>query len=224
MVQRLSHCARRATFLAIRYDKDLAASTSCGALGDIVLTPKFSYTSLAMVALLQAVSCHQALAGEVQMRTAQADINHEVLVNATPKVVWKAIHEERNFDPGIEYSKEISNEGNSSVIEQKFVRIPLLGSVVATTKQTEIPYSRIDYQLVNSDRFKKLEGSWTLQPINGGRATKLGLASKLDIGIPFSQIFTRNASNKKVIERVAAVKRMAEADQARLASGGKSDY
>lgn len=58
-----------------------------------------------MVALLQAVPCHQALAGEVQMRTAQAGINHEVLVNASPKVVWKAIHEERNFDPGIEYSK-----------------------------------------------------------------------------------------------------------------------
>lgn len=158
------------------------------------------------------------------MRTAQAGINHEVLVNASPKVVWKAIHEERNFDPGIEYSKEISNDGNSSVIEQKFVRIPLLGSVVATTKQTEILYSRIDYQLVNPIASRNWRAVGLCNPLTAAKRRKLGLSSKLDIGIPFSQIFTRNASNKKVIEPVAAVKRMAEADQARLASGGKSDY
>ena len=197
-----------------------------GAEGDSKLTAKtFSYTALALMATLSSVSSmNSALAGEAQMRTAQADVGNEVLVKATPKVVWKAIHEERNFDPGIEYSKEISNDGNATLIEQKFVRIPLLGSVVATTKQIETPYSRIDYTLVKSDRFKKLEGSWTLQAVDGGRATKLRLASQLDIGIPFSQIFTRNASNKKVVDRVAAVKRMAEADQARLAATGKLDY
>ncbi|MFN8657353.1 MAG: SRPBCC family protein [Candidatus Obscuribacterales bacterium] len=186
----------------------------------------FSYTALTLMAALSCSvsSTHSALAGEAQVRTAQANVGDEVLIKATPKVVWKAIHEERNFDPGIEYSKEISNDGNSTLIEQKFVRIPLLGSVVATTKQVETPYSRIDYTLVKSDRFKKLEGSWTLQAVDGGRATKLRLASQLDIGIPFSQIFTRNASNKKVVDRVAAVKRMAEADQARLAATGKLDY
>lgn len=186
------------------------------------MKPNFSYTSLAFVAVLGAVSANPVQAGEV--RIAQADIGHQVLVKATPKVVWKAIHEERKFDAGLEYSKELSSEGNSSIIEQKFVRIPILGSVVATTKQTETPYSRIDYTLLKSDRFKKLEGSWILEPVEGGKSTRLSLSSQLDIGIPFSQLFTRNASNKKLVERVASVKRLAEADQARLAASGKGDY
>jgi hypothetical protein len=143
-----------------------------------------------------------------------------ILIKASPKTVWRAVHNERNHNPEVEYSKVLESSGNTSVIEQKFTNIPILGSVVAVTHQTEVPMQRIDYKMVRSDKFKALEGSWILTPANGGTHTELKLSSHLDVGVPFSGMFIKNATKKKLERRLSNVKSIAEREQARIAAGG----
>lgn len=153
----------------------------------------------------------------------RASANASVVINATPKVVWQAIHEERFQDPDVAYSKILQHSTNSDVVEQKFTGIPMLGSVVAVTKQNEVPLKEINYSLVSSDKFKAMEGSWALTPSSSGKQTTLSLSSYLDVGVPFSGFFIRNATQKKISRRIANVKKLAEKEQAQLAARGKED-
>ena len=123
----------------------------------------------------------------------------------------------------MEYSKILQHGVNSDVVEQKFIGIPLLGSVVAVTQQNEVPLKQINYSLVRSDKFKAMEGSWSLSPSQSGKQTTLSLSSYLDVGVPFSGMFIRSATQKKIARRVNNVKKMAEREQAQLAASGKED-
>lgn len=152
-----------------------------------------------------------------------ANASESVIIRATPKVVWSAVALERDTSPDVGYSKVLKDLPNGKIIEQKLTGIPMLGSVTAVTQHSEVPYKRIDYSLVRSDRFKKLEGSWVFESMDGGKATKLSLSSFVDVGVPFSGIFIKNATKKKISRRINHVKQLAEKEQARLAASGKTD-
>jgi hypothetical protein len=122
--------------------------------------------------------------------------------------------------PDVAYTKMLSSGGNHETMEQKFINIPILGSVTAVTKHTKELNKRVDYELVRSSKFKALEGSWELSPMKGGKATSLKLSSLVDIGVPFSGLFIRSATHKKIQRRLANVKKIAERDQAQLAASG----
>lgn len=151
-------------------------------------------------------------------KSGKAEAGVSIIIDASPKFVWKAVHTERDLDADIAYSKVIQEHGNVKLLEQKFVNIPLLGSVTAVTRQVEDVDHRIDYTLVSSNKFKALEGSWELTPMAGGKKTKLRLQSNLDIGIPFSTFLIKGATQKKMERRLAHVKELAETDQARVAA------
>ncbi len=146
-----------------------------------------------------------------------------VVIKAPVSLVWRAVHVERTRNPEVEYSKVLSRSGNTSTIEQKFTNIPILGAVIAVTRQVEELNKRIDYELVQSDKFKAMEGSWEFSPVNGGKDTMLKLSSHVDVGVPFSGMFIKNATHKKIKLRLANVKSIAEKEQARLAAGGKAE-
>jgi hypothetical protein len=150
----------------------------------------------------------------------KADATASILINATPRTVWKAIHVERTQNPEVEYSKIVEDNGNVKMLEQKFTNIPIFGSVTAVTRQVEETNKHIDYSLVKSDKFKALEGAWDLTPVNGGRQTMLQLQSHVDIGVPFSGIFIKSTAQKKLNRRLAHVKTLAEKEQARIAATG----
>lgn len=146
-----------------------------------------------------------------------------VIIEAPLPLVWRAVHAERNLNPEVEYSKVLAHFENTSTIEQKFTNIPILGSVIAVTRQVETPNKRIDYELVQSDKFKKMEGSWEFASAHGGKHTMLKLSSHVDVGVPFSGMFIKNATQKKIKLRLANVKSIAEREQARVAAGGKAE-
>jgi hypothetical protein len=174
-------------------------------------------------ALVVAAVISQPLVPSQAANSGKSAAEAAAIINATPQVVWNALHEERNHDPDLGYSKVLSTTGNEHLLEQQFTGIPLLGKVIAVTKQREEPFSRIDYSLVRSDKFKSLEGSWVLTPLNNGKATKLELSSFLDVGVPFSSGFIKNATEKKLNRRIENVKRLAEREQARMAASIKED-
>jgi hypothetical protein len=153
----------------------------------------------------------------------QADASASILINATPKVVWSAVHRERFQDPDLAYVTVLGKTAGSTLMEEKFISVPILGSVTAVLKQDEEPFKQIHYSLVRSDKFKRMEGTWVLTPVAGGKQTMLKLSSFLDVGVPFSGPFIRSATQRKITCRIANVKRMAEARQAELSALGRND-
>ncbi len=176
--------------------------------------------AFALCALLAAqVTCLPGLAASSGAALAASS----VLIKAPLSLVWRAVHAERLRNPEVAYSKVLTQSGNTSTIEQKFTNVPIFGSVIAVTSQIEDVNKRIDYTLVQSDRFKAMEGSWEFSPVNGGKETMLTLSSYVDVGVPFSGMFIKNATHKKIKLRLANVKFIAEHEQARVAAGGKAE-
>ena len=139
-------------------------------------------------------------------------------IKAPPEVVWRAVHEERQSDPDIAYSKVLEQSENQIKLEQKFCFIPFLGTSTCVTHQTEVPNQRIDYKLLKSDHFKAMEGSWVLSPAEGGRSTVLEFSSHLDLGLPVPKMLMDGVTSKKMEKRLAHIKQMAEKNHAAIAN------
>jgi Polyketide cyclase / dehydrase and lipid transport len=179
----------------------------------------FDFVVPVVLAALVATTCglpSQALGSEL-------GASSSILINAPPKVVWRAVHEERLHDPDLAYVKVLGRRGESSTLEEKFVSVPIIGSVICVLNEHELQYKRIDYRMLKSDKFKRMEGSWDLTPVAGGTQTLLKLSSYLDVGVPFSGLFIRSATQRKIERRVSAVKCVAEREQAQLAAEGRQE-
>ncbi len=168
------------------------------------------------------VAARQLKSGQSVLSTEQRPDGHKwvkarIFIKASPHVVWETVHEERKRDPDLAYSKVLKQEHNQSVLEQKFALIPVIGTAVCVMNNTEVPLQRIDYNMVSSDRFKALEGSWVLTPTEDNSATYLELSSYLDMGLPVPRPFVESVTAKKLQRRLSNVKNMAEATQSRLA-------
>jgi hypothetical protein len=147
-------------------------------------------------------------------------VSSSVHINAPPDLVWDAIRDQRRLEPDLEYSKVLSYSNNEALLEQKFIGLPVLGSAIALLKEREVPNQRIDYWLVKSNRFKAMEGSWVLSPVNGGKSTRLSLSSYLDVGIPFSRGPVNKVTQEKIKNRLSRVKTMAEETHRRMVDTG----
>jgi hypothetical protein len=145
-------------------------------------------------------------------------VQAKVVIDAPPNIVWDTVHDERKNDPDLAYSKVLSQKDNHAVLEQKFQLIPILGTSVCKMSNDEIPGKRIDYKLLHSDRFKAMEGSWVLNPIDNGKKTELVLSTHIDLGFPAPESMMNNATGKKLQRRLGNVKTMAERVQSQVAA------
>jgi hypothetical protein len=148
-------------------------------------------------------------------------VSSSVLIKAPVSVVWETIKRQRELDPDMEYSKTLSRSGNQAIIEQKFTGLPVWGSTTNVIQEQETPFSRVDYQLVKSDKLKALEGSWVLAPADNGGSTRLSLSSRLDVGIPFTGGIAKKVASRMVTKRLTNVKALAEQTQRKLVESGK---
>lgn len=146
-----------------------------------------------------------------------AGLQAKVLINAPVEIVWRTVHEQRRNDPDLAYSKVLEQNGNYSVLEQKFVLLPVIGAAICTMSNNEQPLRRIDYKLLKSDRFKAMDGSWILTPLNP-KCTMLELSSYLDLGIPGTRPLINAVTTKKLQRRLNAVKTTAETTFASVAA------
>ena len=169
-------------------------------------------------------SCHKKTQKDAVLSTEQKSNGHrwvkaKILIKASPSVVWETVHEERKRDPDLEYSKVLSHDPqtNQAMLEQKFALIPIVGTATCVMKNIEVINERIDYNMVSSDRFKALEGSWVLTPGADANETYLELSTYCDLGLPIPRGMIEGATGKKLQRRLANVRNMAEATQTRLA-------
>lgn len=143
-------------------------------------------------------------------------VKAKMLIKASSDIVWNSIHNEQNADQDLVYRKVLSKGVNDVVSEQKLDHLPIIGTATSTMHTTEVPLKRIDYELVKSDRFKALEGSWVLTP-GPNKTTYLELSSYCDIGIPVPRPIRDGITVKKLEKRLQNVRKNSEYAQLQIA-------
>lgn len=135
----------------------------------------------------------------------------ELVVNATPEAVFKAIINLRE-DEHETTVKEISREGNHCIIEEKFDGLPIVGEATCVYKEVYEPFRTISYNMVKSDKFQAFEGCWSLTPLYGGSSTKVSLSAYVvcDIPVPFAKQLTKLHTMLGVRQRLHEVKKECE--------------
>lgn len=142
-------------------------------------------------------------------------VSSSIVIEASPKIVWQAVADQRSTDPDLIYSKVLSRSGNTSMLEQKFSKLPVIGTATVLFRSNEVPHQRIDYAMVKSDKFKDMSGSWVLKPVDND-TTELQLTNFVDTGMP--QFFVNQFTKAKVKQRLALIKSAAERAQRTLAN------
>ena len=137
----------------------------------------------------------------------------EVIVKASPEAVYKTIIGMRNDSD--DTVKELSHQANRCVLEERFPGLPLVGEAKCVYEEVYTPYSRIEYSMVRSDKFKAFEGRWLIVPTEDGTATRLSLSSFIDVDLPlpFAKQICKLQTSHGVKERLQEVKSTCEKNQ-----------
>jgi hypothetical protein len=91
----------------------------------------------------------------------------------------------------------------------------MLGDVECTYQETEEPYSRIDFQLLSSNKLKIFEGNWQISPMGDGKTTLVKLTSFLDseANVPGKDFLQHLQTHQDIHKRLNYVKRIAEGEE-----------
>jgi hypothetical protein len=178
----------------------------------LVTASIFSCSSLSAVAKGDA-SASASKGSGLENKSAPRGSCQEIIVNAKPEEVYNAIRRLR--DDSQDTVKELSHQANHCVLEEKFPGLPLVGDAKCVYEEVYTPYSRIEYSMVRSDRFKAFEGRWLLLPTEDGTATRLSLSSYVDVDIPlpFAKQLCKLQTSHGVKERLQEVKAVCEKNQ-----------
>lgn len=136
-------------------------------------------------------------------------VHEQILIKASPQVVWQSMQQQRKIDPDSQYCKA-ATDGTRPVVEQKFVFPSPFGDAECVLHLSETFAQRVDFRLIESEDLKKMEGCWTLTPQNNGQSTRLELSSYVDPYMCIPRILTNGVISYKVKKELAMVKRIAE--------------
>ncbi len=138
-----------------------------------------------------------------------------ILIHAPVEVVWDAVQQERHHNPEIAYSRVLVHiSEHESVLEERFIVIPLIGAATCKLRMIEAPFERIDYTMIESDHFKVFEGAWVFTPVDEGKSTVLELSSHVEMGLPVPRLIMDRVTHRKLEARLKNVKSMAEGGSA----------
>ncbi len=148
-------------------------------------------------------------------------ISTDIEIDAPVEVVWKMVHTEREKAPNLVYSKLQKEDRNFQVFEQKWTIVPFVKTTTCVIEEQEIPNKRIDYRVVNSNQFKVMEGSWIFSPGVDGKSTKLALTTYMELRGFAPITVVKLMAKKKMEQRLAHIKELAEKPHADLDVGGR---
>jgi uncharacterized protein YndB with AHSA1/START domain len=162
-------------------------------------------SNVVLLTLLLAASTSSAFGAKAQKTIAES-----IEITAPPQTVFEAIRKQRNASE--QHRSKVSFDGTKAVIDEKMEGVAIYGKVHCVWEETEHPFTRIDYHLVESDHFKSGFGSWILTPTNEGKGTSLEYDCFLDSGliVPFAGEITKMAAKKDAKVRLEHIKSVAE--------------
>jgi hypothetical protein len=163
-------------------------------------------TLFLLTTLCSSVLNDQASASAKSERGVQSAIT----IEAPPRVVFEAIQHSRILEPM--RRKLVSHHEGVAIIDEHFEDLPVIGSASCTYKEVEVPYSRIDFTLVDSAKLKTFEGSWVLTPVREGECTEVRLRtfSEPKIWLPFAKEASGPSILKDIRRRLTTLKAAVE--------------
>jgi hypothetical protein len=140
----------------------------------------------------------------------QKPLSASIQISAPPEAVFQAIQKTR--DSQAMHRKLLSYDGKVAKIKENLEGVPIYGKVECVWEETELPYERIDYKMLSSDKFKSGSGSWIITPSSDHKSSNLELQSFLDTGlrIPFAGEITKMGAAKDNKVRLQHIKDAAE--------------
>lgn len=138
-----------------------------------------------------------------------APVVARVQVQASPEVVFEAIHRLRGDEPtGV---RILSHNPHEATIEEIFDGLPIVGQATCVYKEQYSPPNRIDFHMIESDKLKAFDGWWKITRISPG-VSEVELATGVDTGlrIPFARQITNAATLHNLHEQLADMKKSAE--------------
>ncbi|MDZ4835583.1 MAG: SRPBCC family protein [Candidatus Melainabacteria bacterium] len=165
----------------------------------MLVLPLVLILSMAIAPSVRAES-HKELTGVVS----------KMLINASPEEIFRAVRDYRYSDTT--KRSVIEEKKGRSIIKEKFASMPILGDVECTYEEIETPYTRIDFQMVTSNKLKVFEGNWILTPVEGTKSTLVKLTTYIDSGltIPAKDFLQHLTAHQDIHRRLAFVKKAAE--------------
>ena len=136
-------------------------------------------------------------------------IRSSIRIKAKQPMVWASIHEQRTDYSELEYARVLSNDGTTSVVEQRFM-VSLLGKATCTFRETNSPPDEITYELLKSDMFSVMDGKWKLSAAPGDRGTRLDLYCHAGIQKPVPRFLLKIGLSRSLKRHLNAIKKTAE--------------
>jgi len=136
-------------------------------------------------------------------------VTETLKIDASPQAVFQAIQGYRTST--LHHRKLVSYDGTSAVVDEQLEGVPVLGNVHCTWVEKEVPYQRIDYTMLKSDKFVSGSGSYVIVP-NGSDSVTLELSTAVDSGvkIPFAHEIGSVAARKDMKMRLQSIKHLSE--------------
>ena len=138
-------------------------------------------------------------------------VSATIVVKAPPVRCWDTIIAQRTAEP--EKRKIISQNGAKTVMKETYHNLPIIGDAYLEYEEVATPHTTLVARLLKSDKFKAFDSKWTLTPTADGKGTTITLYTYLNTGlwIPFAQQITNRQTRKDITERLAYIKKLAEA-------------
>jgi hypothetical protein len=159
-------------------------------------------------AALAAIIC--VLFAGPTLAKSSSSLTERIQIDATSELVFDSIRKYRTCE--LHHRHLVSSEGNHALIEENLQDVPLYGTVRCLWLEEEIPYKRIDYKMVKSDKFSSASGSYIILPSQASGSVTLELDSQFEIGLhlPFAREISQAAARKDMRTRLELIKNLSE--------------
>lgn len=156
----------------------------------------------------------QHLSRDIQFHVSPDDgdadgrITAELDIAAPPERVWSVMLDcERapKFLTALRSCKvlETSADGLTDIREHRSKWLALLPETVSVFRSIYTPAREIRFERVSGD-FRVLKGHWLLQPLIGGRATRLSYEAHVGVNVPVPGFLVRSALEQDVPQFLSA--------------------
>jgi ribosome-associated toxin RatA of RatAB toxin-antitoxin module len=132
-----------------------------------------------------------------------------ILIDAPVERVWEVMVDcphAPEFVPGMRECQVLESAADHETIRHRVKISALLPEVKYTFRATYRRFERIDFVRTGGD-LKHLEGSWTLEAVEGGRRTLVRYSVYLDPGFLAPQWLVRQALRHDLPELLSALRR-----------------
>lgn len=145
---------------------------------------------------------------------ADGHITAKLEIAAPPQRVWNIMldcDKAPKFLSALKSCKvlETSADGLSDIREHRSQWLAVLPETVSVFRSRYAPAREIKFERISGD-FKVLNGHWRLEPLNGGRATRLSYEVNVGVDMPVPGFLVRSALEQDVPQFLSAFREEVE--------------